>query len=220
MILRITKIILVLASLATLVLWNRMVVALESGNKNSIRSVDFKKFSYPLFPEAEEVAERMKSPVRVKDGRFEIQWQDSGFREEIFYVESPVFGDITGDGIEDAIVKATFSFMGAHQEDIDYLYIYTIADGKLVLLRVPDIGKQIHRDYSKYNVSRDPPCDDAVWTYSTKAIKKGLLELELLIGNQRHCFGEKALNRATIKYRLDNNRWVLAEPPRRWRAKR
>lgn len=193
-------------------------MALESGNKNSIRSVDFKNFSYPLFPEAKKVAQRMKSPVQVKNGCFEIKWKDPMFYgQEIFCAELIIFGDITGDEIEDAIVNSSFSF-GSHRQE--YLYIYTIADGKLALLHVPDIGEQIERDYSKYNTSKDT-CDDGVWAYSAKAIRKGLLELELTIGNQHHCFDEKkGYNMATMKYRLDNNRWVLAEPPRRWRAKR
>jgi hypothetical protein len=106
----------------------------QSSPARSIRDIDFKNFTYPKLPTGK--CSRM-SKVRVRDGKYGSFknfsprvvpragcWQVS--------VGTVIYGDVTGDGREEAIV-VLYAEMGG-TESSDDVFIYSLRNGKPVLL--------------------------------------------------------------------------------------
>ncbi len=186
----------------------------EAGTKD-IRSVDFKNFSYPATGVAAEITK--KKSIRVRNGEHK-NWKDE-FRADSFSfsVESVSYGDLTGDGKEEAIVDTSFSWMGGVQQDESRIYVYTMIDGNPQLVPVPDIANQIDRDFSRHNKSSDR-CADGIYSFSAKASAEGLVKVDAVLGNPRICYEEnKGYPMASMSYRISDNRWILVQPPKFWR---
>ncbi len=83
-----------------------------------IRSVDFDNVSYPNFPDYSDPNGRKKKYITLKPGE--------GGPNFINY------GDITGDGVEDAMVALGVDNHGSAIPD--YVYIFTMENGKLKLI--------------------------------------------------------------------------------------
>jgi len=83
-----------------------------------IRAVDFDNISYPNFPDYSDPNGRKKKYVTLKPG--------DGGPNFINY------GDITGDGVEDAMVALGIDNHGSAIPD--YVYIFTMENGKLKLI--------------------------------------------------------------------------------------
>src|SRR5712692_4895702 len=83
-----------------------------------IRAVDFDNISYPNFPDYSDPNGRKKKYVTLKPGE--------GGPNFINY------GDITGDGVEDAMVALGVDNHGSAIPD--YVYIFTMENGKLKLI--------------------------------------------------------------------------------------
>jgi len=83
-----------------------------------IRLVDFDNVSYPRFPDYSDPNGRAKRFVTLKPGE--------GGPNFINY------GDVTGDGVEDAIVALGIDNHGSAIPD--YVYIFTVENGKLKLI--------------------------------------------------------------------------------------
>ncbi len=190
----------------------------ESRRDSDIQSIDFKNFAYPASDVAAEITK--KKSIRVQNGEYK-NFKDDEFREDSFSfsVESVSYGDITGDGKEEAVVDTSLTWMGGVQQDESRIYVYTMTEGKPKLVLVPDIANQIDRDFSRYNKSNDP-CEDGVFTFSAIASKGGLLKVDAVLGNPHACYDErKGYPMASMSYRISDNRWILVEPPTFWRQK-
>jgi len=199
------------------------VISADSLDKSGIRSIDFRNFTFPVFGSTAEIT-KAKS-IRVRDGTFN-NW--SKYEEGLdgsfsFSVESVFYGDITGNGKEEAVVDTLFSYQGAsHPYSEQRLYFYSMKDSRPVLLRLPDIGDQLDRDYSQFNRSKDP-CSEHVISWSAEVSVKGIIKVDAVVGDfpPRNCYDEKKGYRmVTMYYRLQNNRWVFAQAPKLWRKKR
>ncbi len=83
-----------------------------------IRSIDFDNISYPNFPDYSDRSGRKKKYITLKPGE--------GGPNFINY------GDITGDGIEEAMVALGIDNHGSAIPD--YVYIFAIENGKLKLI--------------------------------------------------------------------------------------
>lgn len=90
----------------------------------TIREVDFKSYTYP--------ESCGQAAVKLEDSA----WEDEkrGFRVELAEV---LYGDLTGDGIEEALVRLScWSPVGPQDE----LYVYTPREGQPVPLEAPEGG--------------------------------------------------------------------------------
>jgi hypothetical protein len=85
---------------------------------SAIRSIDFDNISYPNFPDYSDPNGRAKKFVTLKPGEGGPNFIN--------------FGDITGDGVEDAMVALGIDNHGSAIPD--YVYIFMMEDGKLKLI--------------------------------------------------------------------------------------
>ena len=99
-----------------------------------IHSVDFRHFVY--YPScADFESEEAKVPIQVSGGRFEGKAGTD--REGMFFdAQEILYGDLTGDGRDEAVVRTLCSTGGTGK--FDEGFVYGLKDGKPVLLgRIP-----------------------------------------------------------------------------------
>lgn len=176
-----------------------------------VRDVDFLNFTYPR-----SLSEGGKEGITVKRGKYDNGKSDGDW--EGFSVGPILYGDLTGDGQEEAIIFATSEWVGANPANsIAYgFYIYTLKDGKPAVLMMPD-ALDYWKDYSVFENANDE-CDGWIWGVKATNITQGILFLQLSVGG-RHCVDEGY--KVTMKYRWDGSRLILTENPikRRVRAR-
>ena len=95
---------------------------------SGIYKIDFENFAYPAAP----VYSKNEKPFTLKDGEYSGRLQDGGVEPEPVYLVDTIYGDVTGDGVEDAIVVLTVSIRGTAIPY--YVYIYEIERAKPKLL--------------------------------------------------------------------------------------
>lgn len=130
----------------------------ETGSKaavnQDIRKIDFKNFTYDPFCAGEE-----PQNVTVKDGKFDEEKKDGEFTDRFYFeVFSINYGDVTGDGNEDAVILSNCNTGGSGQ--FTEGFIYELKDEKPFL------------------VTRIPGGDRAFGGLVEAKIEKGLLVLE------------------------------------------
>ncbi|HKH47187.1 MAG TPA: hypothetical protein VKM72_21230 [Thermoanaerobaculia bacterium] len=100
-----------------------------------VHSVDFRNFVYHPSCADFESSDEAKVPVRVSGGRFEAS-PGTDLEGTYFEVREIVYGDLTGDGSDEAIVRTLCSTGGTGR--FDEGFVYGMKDGKPVLLgRIP-----------------------------------------------------------------------------------
>jgi len=96
--------------------------ALQSAPNKTIRSVDFRNFSYPktnglYLPHSRNL------PFRLKGGSAPETRDKQGFVDEMgVYLSRVSYGDVTGDGQEEAIVVLSILTGGSAMPDCVYVY--------------------------------------------------------------------------------------------------
>lgn len=130
----------------------------DTGSKanvnQDIRKIDFKNFTYNPFCAGEE-----PQNVTVKDGEFSEEKQEDGYTDRFsFTIFSVNYGDVNGDGNEDAVVLSTCNTGGTGQ--FTEGFIYELKDAKPSL------------------VTRIPGGDRAYGGLSEARIEKGILVIE------------------------------------------
>lgn len=100
-----------------------------------VHSVDFRDFVYHPSCADFESSDEAKVPVRVSGGRFEAS-PGTDLEGTYFEVTEVLYGDLTGDGRDEAIVRTMCSTGGTGR--FDEGFVYGMKDGKPVLLgRIP-----------------------------------------------------------------------------------
>jgi hypothetical protein len=95
---------------------------------SAIHQVDFENFTYPASP----IYSKHERPFTLKDGRYPGRLQDGGVEPEPVSLVDVVYGDVTGDAIDEAILVLTVSIRGSAIPY--YVYIYGIERSKPKLL--------------------------------------------------------------------------------------
>ena len=93
-----------------------------------IHKIDFDNFTYPAAP----VYSKKEKPFTLKDGRYIGRLQDGGVEPEPVYHVDTIYGDVTGDSVDEAIVVLTVSIRGTAIPY--YVYIYGIERNQPKLL--------------------------------------------------------------------------------------
>jgi hypothetical protein len=105
----------------------------QASSTRSIRDIDFRNFSYPELP----TGKCSMSRVRVRDGKYGSVKNFSPGRTPkggcwAVDVAPIVYGDVTGDGQEEAMV-VLYAEVGGTESSND-VFIYAMKNGKLTLL--------------------------------------------------------------------------------------
>lgn len=96
--------------------------------QNNIQTVDFKNFDYQPFCAGED-AEKIK----VENGEFSKETEEDGYTERFFFgVSVEGYGDVNGDGKDEAIISSICNTGGTGQ--FSEGFIYTLKNGKPSLL--------------------------------------------------------------------------------------
>jgi len=115
---------------------------IQNHRKKSIRSVDFRNFSYPMTKELYSPHSR-KRFFRLKDGLLPETRDKRGFIDEMgVYLSKVSFGDVTGDDQEEAIVVLSFVTGGSSM--LDCVYVYTWDQRRPKLLWAFDTGDRAY----------------------------------------------------------------------------
>lgn len=114
----------------------------------SIRQVNFRNFSYP-WTNDEEVPSRWtwmpipdNAAVKLRAGRFSFSASSdqTGNQSPKVSLTGVAFGDLLGDGKEDAAVTLRYSSGGT--ANWSYLYLYQLKDGRPQLLSILESGSR------------------------------------------------------------------------------
>jgi hypothetical protein len=93
-----------------------------------IHKIDFENLTYPAAP----VYPKNEKPFTLKDGDYAGRLQTGGAEPEPVSLVDTIYGDVTGDGVDDAIVVLTESI---HGSSIPYfVYVYGLERNKPKLL--------------------------------------------------------------------------------------
>jgi len=143
----------------------------SSNTITDIRQVDFLNFTYPSSLCSQEFGKKgIGKSVRVSKGEFK--------NKNVYYAvedNKVIYGDVTGDGREAAIVPISCGATMANFS-LTEVYIYTIKDGCTTLLaEISD--KDMERDYRRYY-----PDTETYWgvTGNDLKVRNGHLEIEVL----------------------------------------
>jgi len=115
-----------------------LLLAMALTGATKINEVDFKNFDYPWAEPRTAVPAAWKwldgtprSALRVKGGRHEFSPAEP-FPDGYAMVQSVTYGDINGDGRDEAAVDLLYSTGGT--ASWHYLYVFTLANGAPTLL--------------------------------------------------------------------------------------
>ncbi len=162
-----------------------------------IRQVDFLNYTYQSRLCSQEIPGISKT-VRVRKGEFEND-------EVRFGVDDVIYGDITGDGREEAIVEIGCMLLGANGWLSD-IFIYTLKNGRAALVAELN-DNNMYRDYKRYY------SNGTLWRITDNGVKvKGN---NLVI--ERFAEGSHAAPKyvATMDYRLNGTKLTLSGKPQR-----
>src|SRR5262245_57610423 len=104
----------------------------QSAPNKTIRSVDFRNFSYPK-TKGLYLSHSRNLPFRLKGGSLPETRDKQGFVDEMgVYLGKVSYGDVTGDGQEEAIVVLSFLTGGSSMLDCVYVYTWDQRRPKLI----------------------------------------------------------------------------------------
>jgi hypothetical protein len=131
-----------------------------------------------------------------------------------FYRDKPgiIYGDLVGDGHEDAIVSAECGDYEANYS-LREIFIYTMSNGKLKLITTIDDGR-VKKDFAHYYPppsSSSTNLNNLYWGIIGLDIKKGELDVHAFVDGCHAC----AHSTAIVQYKLRGDRLVLVGKPRK-----
>jgi hypothetical protein len=166
---------------------------------NDIRLVDFNNFTYHF---------KEYKNVRMRDGSAKLKgmcFGVGGLPDRMLHCEG-LYGDITGDGHEEAVIVVGSFVCGANFADAN-VFIYTMKNTKPALLASIDdvsVGKDIKHNYP--NLLGQYESFQGVDALS---IEEGALVVRGRVGE----YHREPHYRATLKYKFHSNKLMLVDKP-------
>ncbi len=191
---------------------NRSQTAKRSSSMSSpIRRIDFRNFTFPLAPYEKDHFKAQS--ITARNGKYDNEKSHYEWRSA--RVGQVIYGDLTGDGREEALVPLTLEWIGANpanSSDTEF-YIFTIRNDTVSPLVMADEFD----DWTDYTPYRNPTdqCDGWIWGSDVK-IERQVLKFNLKVGG-RHCVDNGY--DVTMKYRWNGSRLILIEKPLKRKAK-
>jgi hypothetical protein len=180
-----------------------LTAASAQARPSRIEEVDFRNFSYPFeAPAGREPFGRLGRVVRVRHGIAYADKVGQNVGYLYFKIAEVLYGDLTGDGRDEAAVVAIY---GSASGDffITDTYVYTMRGRRPALLGVLRQG-QVAGDYGRH--SRDDPSYLFEAVAGGREIRGRKLAVTHFAGGA-HCCPSSIL---TLRYRLRGGRFVLA----------
>lgn len=170
--------------------------------QTSIRSVDFRNFTYPL---PDERFLRLGKKVSVVDGTCDDR--SNQMCRAYFHVAEVIYGDLTGDKHEEAAVVTIFgSACGTYY--LTNIYVYSLVNRKpLLLAQLKET--QVEADFKKTYKGDEYQLFEAV--ENRRLIKDKQLTVSHFTTGA-HCCPE---NVSTFRYELRGKKMVLIQNPER-----
>lgn len=131
-----------------------------------VHRIDFRNSIYVALP-SDRKDYRLPESIQVKDGEFKAGKE---MDEVYFSIASIEYGDLTGDGREEAVVHATCG-MSMGNGWADDFYIYAMDKG-----HVESLGTLGSREMTRDYLRRQP--DGVLWRVSSVKVKDGKLDIE------------------------------------------
>lgn len=175
-----------------------------STSSKPIRKVDFRNFEFTLSGVDADVFE--KQNIKVKIGKYSTKTRESYGVWEEFTVGKIIYGDLTGDGSEEAIIDTATTLIGGSPASFTThaYYVYGIENGSAKFLTRLDIDT----DYFSFRDDNDE-CDESLTVKSAK-IENGLLVLNAVSSGLR-CSGVGY--NVLLKYKWNGEKLGLTENP-------
>jgi hypothetical protein len=172
----------------------------EAASPNDIRSVDFNNFTFQL-SNAARVTLRAGRRVKVSNGKFET-------RDGSLGVTRQLYGDLTGDGKDEAVVIVTWALEGANWWGTD-IYVFTLKDRLTQLALISEDATE--HDYHRWYPVSPTTSEGNVWrTLDDEiVIEDRMLVVQRYVGGP-HCCPEYI---STLKYRWNGEGFVLEGKP-------
>ena len=174
----------------------------SSATVTDIRKVDFLNFTYHSSLCSREYGRKgIGKIVRVRKGEFK--------NKNVYFAVADnkiIYADVTGDGLEDAIVPIDCGAITANFA-LSEVYVYTIQNGRARLLAgISD--KDMERDYRRYYTDAE-----SYWGVAENGlkVKTGNLEIEVLADGP-HASPQYIV---TLEYRLSGETLRLIGKPQR-----
>lgn len=187
-----------------------IVTGQQSRSMNSIRSVNFRDFTYPTSNRCVDAAGGRN--VKVSQGK-SIHSRDKHYGPVGFRVAKITYGDLTNDGVEEAVIATHCGFIGnvnLPQSPWADTYVYTLQNGKPHLLAMVD-WTTYEPNYQRYYQ------DGTILFYGGP---EGIINGKLLLGawaGQGRCCPEYEVS---MNLRWNGQRFITTEKPGRKKRKR
>jgi hypothetical protein len=168
------------------------------GSGREIRRVDFRNFTFPK--------PRQAAAIQLRNGKQETQ-------DENYSISRIIYGDLNGDGHEEAAVSiGVDNKIAANPQNAyyEYDYVYAMRNGKVTLLAIVD-QSEIYRDVRRFLNDPDQNCNDMLGNPVIRGIAHGLL-LVGATGGGRFCPKPDKYD-VTLRYRWDGARFILVGKP-------
>ena len=151
-------------------------------NAQAIRKVDFRNFSYnTCFDEG-------KKSTRITKGKYQREIKDGDIKYSVYFeVRAVIYGDLDGDGQEEAVVDTLCNGGGTGQ--FTNGLVYHLQNGKPVLIGSIGVGDRadggLHEvkivngllKVSSYGGNSGACCPDYIETSTHRLTSKGLVEI-------------------------------------------
>lgn len=181
---------------------------------DNIRKVDFKNFTYQssfCYDNLKE--EGLSNNITVSNGEFSMGNAYFHITTGNAFSKSPsqdiIYGDLTGDSREEAIVIAQCGWSGAnfcHKE----VFIYALKDGTVKLVTTIDDGKVMKDFKSSYPISGNS-FTNTYWGIEKLNVIKGMLEVHALVDGCHACVHSTAI----MTYKLQGKTLGLVGKPKK-----
>jgi len=180
---------------------NTEVALYKQISPSAIRNVDFTNFTYDAnLCNQEYGKDGIGSAVQVHNGEFK--------NNQVYYdvvSNKIIYGDLTGDGIEEAVVENCCGYHGANFS-LSEIFIFTSKGGEAVLLANLNTN-DVKRDYFRYY----PNPNGFFWGITETKIVGGTLIVQ---GNADGCHATPEYV-VTFQYRWNGKQLVLDTQPQK-----
>lgn len=118
----------------------------------SIRDVNFHNFTYQWYPKWEYMLSERKE-FTLREGKTEIAIPSGSNEPSAFELVNIQYGDVTGDGAEEAVVTIRIDVMGNSMPYV--VFVYTLTDGEPKMLWVHETGDRADEGLRNVYVTGD-----------------------------------------------------------------
>jgi hypothetical protein len=176
-----------------------MSVSITAHGKTEIRDVDFNDHTFPFTIRAYQELPRR---IRVLKGVYHSPHQESSLNYSYFKVAEVIFGDLSGDGQDEAAVVAIYG--GAASDFYETsVYLYTMEGNRPKLIAILN-QESIGKEYEHFSHDGRSYLFEA--TAGGTRIEHQRLTVKHLASGAHCC----PPNVFTVRYRLKKNRLVIA----------